>query len=339
MQPDEVKDEIKIEEKEKSIHDISVKTISQKTNLSIEVIKHLFDKDFDSFNYPQAMGAITIIEREFDMHLNTLKSECKSYFKEHPIEDGVSVVKAIPKSSVLIPQILIVALLMFVSYSGWYFFSAYYNKQIIPPKNIEKINLEKTMVNQDDFKKKVITTKPIKDIIIQPVEVQEINNSTKKEENETKTSINKVVTSEVSEVNSSEENISNNKEINNTKRAEQELSILPATKIVVEAPLKEEITIITPPTPRKIITLIPNEYMWFRLINLKDKKRRAYKRRTQYKIDMRENNWLFAAENASFSFKDMGKTSLYGGEGKLFYKLDQNGIHKLTKSEFRALEK
>ena len=336
MQPDEVK----IEEKEKSIHDISIKTISQKTNLSTDVIQHLFDKSFDSFSYPQAIGAITIIEREFDMNLNTLKNECRSYFKEHPVEDGVSVVKAIPKSSVLIPQILIVALLMFVSYSGWYFFSAYYNKQIIPPKNIEKINLEKTMVNQDDFKKKIITTKPIKDIIIQPVKIQEVNNSINKEENKSDISTKPAII-EILDENSSEKNttIVTIEEENKTKKIEQELPLLTSSQIVIEEPVKEEITIVTPPTPRKIITLIPNEYMWFRLINLTDKKRRAYKRRTHYKIDMRDNDWLFAAENVSFSFKDMGKTALYGGEGKLFYKLDQNGIHKLTKSEFRALEK
>jgi hypothetical protein len=331
MQPDEVKieDKIEEEEKEKSIQDISITTLSQKTNLSTSVIQHLLDKNFDSFSYPQAIGAIAIIEREFDMKLDTLKAECKTYFHEHPADDGVSVVKAIPKSSILVPQILIIALLLFVGYSGWYFFSEYYNKQIIPQKNLEKINLEKTMVDQDDFKKKVLTTKPIKDIIIQPIEVKEINNSINKEENITSKSL---LDENLSRTTSTEDK-------NSTQRVSQELPLLSSNQIVVEEPIEPKVKVIVPTTPRKIITLIPNEYMWFRLINLKDKKRRAYKRSTKYKIDMRDNDWLFAAENVSFSFKDIGKTALYGGEGKLFYKLDQSGIHKLTKEQFRALEK
>jgi len=330
-------DEIKTEEQEELIQNKSAKEISKKTNLSVNVIQNLFNKKFESFSYPQAIGSISIIEREFDMELNSLKDECIKYFKEHPVEDGVSVLKPIKEDKPLIPKILILTLLGVILYSGWYFFVEYYNKQIIPTSTTHIIELERTVLQKSDtIKKKIVAEERPKEIEdrVQEVTDRDINStiSTKRdEENRTTQSVdNKIDDGNISiaqEEKRDDENISNS-------------NILPQIKIVAEEPIKKELTIVTPPpTPRKIITLIPNEYMWFRLINLTDKKRRAYKRSAKYKIDMRENDWLFAAENASFSFKDLGKTALYGGEGKLFYKLDQSGIHKLTEKEFRALEK
>ena len=318
MQSDEEK---VVDNKEEINQDRSIKTISQKTNISLNVVQNLFDKKFETFSYPQAIGSITIIEREFDMDMKTLKQECKEYFKEHPLEDGVSVIKPIDEDRPIIPQILIIFILGFLAYGAWYFFSEYYNKQIMPPSTIKTIELGHTVLQKDDTEKKKIIEPEIVE------EVYETNNSTE------------VV--RVEEKQTTEETIidKNITEDTNTTRVE---TILPISKIVVEEvkePIKEEIKIITPPTPRKIITLVPNEYMWFRLIDLSNKKRRAYKRSTQYKIDMRENDWLFATENSSFSLKDNGKLYKYSEEGKSFYKLDQSGIHKLTEEQFRALEK
>ena len=326
MQSNEV--ETKEIDNTKSIYDIDIKEISKKTNISSNVINNLLNKKFDSFSYPQAMGSISIIEREYDIDLSEQRSECQEYFKEHPLDDGVSVIQVIPESSILIPKLLIILLLIFVSYSGWYFFSEYYNQQIIPPKNINKIELEKTIINKNDLEKNV-TPKSSK--------VEEKNDSIQTQKVIDTNIIEDVNKSVDVDINKSEANVTMVKEENSTNNNLSPL--LPATNIVVEEPVKQELTVIAPTNPIKIITLIPNEYMWFRLINLKDIKRRAYRRRSQYKIDMRENDWLFAAENTSFSFKYNDKTALYGGEGKIFYKLDQNGIHKLTKAEFRALEK
>jgi len=64
-------DEIKTEEQEELIQNKSAKEISKKTNLSVNVIQNLFNKKFESFSYPQAIGSIAIIEREFDMELNS----------------------------------------------------------------------------------------------------------------------------------------------------------------------------------------------------------------------------------------------------------------------------
>ncbi len=314
-------DEEIIDKKEEVNQDRSIKTISQKTNISLNVVQNLFDKKFETFSYPQAIGSINIIEREFDMDMKTLKQECKEYFKEHPLEDGVSVIQPIDEDRPIIPQILIVFILGFLAYGAWYFFAEYYNKQIMPPSTIKTIELGHTVLQKDDTEKKKIIELEIIE------EVNEINNSIE---------IIKVDKNQSIENTIIDQNITEDK---NTTRVE---TILPIGKIIIEEgkqPINKEMKIITPPTPRKIITLMPNEYMWFRLIDLSNKKRRAYKRSTEYRIDMRESDWLLATENSSFSLKDNGKLYKYSEEGKSFYKLDQSGIHKLTEEQFRALER
>ncbi|SFV53826.1 membrane protein [hydrothermal vent metagenome] len=321
-------DEKKVENKEEINQDISIKTISQKTNISVNVVQNLFDKKFEKFSYPQAIGSIRIIERDFDMDMDSLRKECEEYFNEHPLDDGVSVLKPIDEDRPIIPQILIILILAFLAYGAWYFFTEYYSKQIISPSTIKTIKLSHTVLQKGDTeKKKIIEPKIIK-------EVQEANQSTESNKS------NKIKEIKLVENNITTPKVIIDKNITEEKNSTKVEAILPVSRIVVEEvtkPVKEESKIIT--HNRKIITLIPNEYMWFRLIDLSNKKRRAYKRSTQYKIDMRENNWLFATENSSFSFKDNGKLYKYSDEGKLFYKLDQSGIHQLTEEQFRALEK
>ena len=74
--------------------------------------------------------------------------------------------------------------------------------------------------------------------------------------------------------------------------------------------------------------------MLFQLVNLDTKKKLKFKRRDQYDIDLRKNGWLFSAENTVFAFIDNDIFEEYGGNGKIFFKLDQDGIHQLSEEEY-----
>jgi hypothetical protein len=78
--------------------------------------------------------------------------------------------------------------------------------------------------------------------------------------------------------------------------------------------------------------------MWFNLFHLDSKKRSYFKRKNKFNIDVKENGWLFATENAKFAFIDNGVIIEFGGKGELFFKLDSSGIHELTANEYRAEE-
>ncbi len=325
--------------------DRSINTISKKTNLTVSVIEKLFNKDFASFSYPQAKGAIAIIEREFDMNLDILSEECKYYFTQNPpVDKGISVIQPIHEEKTFVPKLITLLLLALIAYGAWYFFVEYYNKQILVSTPSTTQAIKNTILQKDDT---VIKTKQ-KELHSEAKQiVTSLDNSTKLLQPKTieplvvipKESVekNKAIAIINVEVNKSlvEENTTVSlkplivAEVNTTK----ELNTTSKTTLELIVPTEQKVV------PRKSITLIPAENMWFRLINLDTKKRREYKRQAPYHIDMRENSWIFAAQNVSFSFKDQNKTAIYGGRGKLFYQLDQDGIHKLSEEEFRALEK
>ncbi len=298
--------------------DRSINTISKKTNLTVSVVEKLFNKEFGSFSYPQAMGAIAIIEREFDMNLDILKEECKYHFSQNPPKDGgISVLKPIKEDKPLIPKLITLFLLAIIVYGAWYFFVEYYNKQIIPSKPINTTSIQDTILQKDDTQ--------IREVSPPKVETKKVivtDNSTKIVEPkpivETTTVVVEDTNSTLIPTPPSIVEVNQSVEINNSSRDTLELIV---------------------PTKREKIILIPAENMWFRLINLDTKERKEYKRKERYTIDMSENSWIFAAQNVDFSFRDMNKTSVYGGRGKLFYRLDQDGIHKLSEKEFRELEK
>jgi len=67
----------------------SVKTISEKTNISEENLEALFNGEFDRLKKVKAMGFISIVEREFRADLSELRDQAKEYYRTHLEEDGV----------------------------------------------------------------------------------------------------------------------------------------------------------------------------------------------------------------------------------------------------------
>jgi hypothetical protein len=310
--------------------DRSINTISKKTNLTVSVVEKLFNKDFDSFSYPQAMGAIAIIEREFDMNLDILREECKYYFAQNIQKDeGISVIKPIKEDKPLIPKLITIFLLAVIVYGAWYFFVEYYNKQIIPSKPISSISIQDTILQKDDTQIKEVESKKV--IVT--------DNSTKVAEPKSMVETPTVVIEDKKIVVIEDTNVTQKSDLEINSTLISAPSIVETNQSVEKNSSSRSALELIVPTKREQITLIPAENMWFRLIDLDTKKRREYKRKSPYNIDVSQNSWIFAAQNVDFSFKDMNKSSVYGGRGKLFYRLDQDGVHKLSEKEFRELEK
>jgi len=62
------------------IEENTLEEISQKTRLSAENLEKIFARDFGAFRKVQAMGFISILEREYHADLSELRSECVAYF-------------------------------------------------------------------------------------------------------------------------------------------------------------------------------------------------------------------------------------------------------------------
>ncbi len=64
------------------IEENTLASISNRTRLSSENLEHLFKRDFTSFRKVQALGFISILEREYRVDLSQLRAECLAYFEE-----------------------------------------------------------------------------------------------------------------------------------------------------------------------------------------------------------------------------------------------------------------
>ncbi|UFH59511.1 hypothetical protein [Sulfurovum mangrovi] len=104
----------------------SLKNISKKTNISEENIENLLEKRFENIERVKTMGFISIIEREFNADLATLRSEAQAYYAEQDTDESGIIV-----SGMLIEQKrgkskwLIFIVLLLLAYASWYFVTQY----------------------------------------------------------------------------------------------------------------------------------------------------------------------------------------------------------------------
>jgi len=292
----------------------SIASIQNKTNLAKDVIENIFAKKFSALNRTQALGAISIIEREFKLNLDPLKEECRQYFNLHSKDEG-SIVIPIPsvEEGSILPKIIITLIIIALGYGGWYFFVEYYQKKI-DPMSIETTIQSKPETNntttqttsQTDTKPKVTLEEEAKklDITIEEPKAPStlLLNGETTDVNETK----KVEVNTTNEVNrSSVENV-------------VDVAIVPE---------------------RTVITLQPQGKMWFRVTDIKTKMSYEFRQSQPYDINMTQTDWLIGIQNSKFDFIDKGELKEYGGRGKLFYRLDQSGITPIDQEEYRLLYK
>lgn len=82
---------------ENVLEENSIESISKKTNISTDNLKRIFERDFSAFKKVQALGFISILERDYNLDLSALKQECKDYFIDDEGDVKISIYQAKPK--------------------------------------------------------------------------------------------------------------------------------------------------------------------------------------------------------------------------------------------------
>ena len=330
------------------IEEYTIESIAKKTNVAEGVITKLLNQEFETMKLPQTLGALSIIEREYGVELDTLRQECKAYFAgQKTSESALSGLAPVKNKRRIVPRLLVFVLLALLAYGAWYFFPEYYKQKILPmDQKSEKSLNDTTLSSSDTASKDVksnITTESSpqgdvsKDITGDSVAVSNTNSPIVKQGSKSnkgspviasETVIEEDAESNQGTLSAVLETIANEK--NNTATVAE-------TNVTAEA----ADTAGKPPVvlARETMMLIPKGVMWFRLIDLDTKERRSFKRIDRYEIDLKKNDWLFATEDARFVIIDDDRFEEFSGEGKLFFQLDQEGIHQLSEEEFRAAEK
>ena len=335
------------------IEEQSIASSARKTNIAELVVRKLFDKEFETMKLPQAMGAIRIIEREYRVNLDDLRQECIVYFDEHTsTEIGLVNVSQIKKKKTIFPKLFTVVLLILFVYSAWYFFTGYYKQKVSPLDPQSTISLIGTLLGKEDtISEQPVVKKSLEEIkILERIEVPErieIQDSIAGEvvvvepkESIVESTYENVVVDNLDDNSDIVEAMSMEVVSTETLVVEQnESSQQVAEESVLESNLSESnaSTLETPAVAiQESVVLLPQREMWFRLTNEKSKEKRQFRRKYRYKIDLKKNNWLFATENALFAFMNNDFFEEFGGAGKLFFRLDQQGVHQLSEDEYRA---
>jgi hypothetical protein len=180
------------------INNYSIQTVSQKTNIPLETLEKLNNKDWGKFRQVQAIGLLSVIEREFEVDLDEEKQECRAFFKEHEPKEAnrpIDLVDAASRSgggNSFVSIVLTLITLGAIGYGVWFYLnkngmatSLNNNYQSVSESN----DTNKTQIKNEEQKPKKQEQTPV----TEKKEIKEPKNkkfdiiSTQSEKNELKT--------------------------------------------------------------------------------------------------------------------------------------------------------
>jgi len=119
----------------------SIRTISQKTNISEENLEALFGAEFDVLKKVKTMGFISIIEREYGADLSALREQAMDYYTLHQEEGGVVLDAPVLERKKEKPKLRFLVILILFGVASWYFITQFDREKLrdLLPFNEEKI--------------------------------------------------------------------------------------------------------------------------------------------------------------------------------------------------------
>ena len=126
----------------------SIKSISQRTNISEANLDALVAGDFDKLKRVKTIGFISILEREFKADLSTLKTQALEYYENNSKSESVTIGLPLPeekKGKSIWFRLLILGLIV---YTVWYFFTQFDKTQLTKYLPFSEEEISK-MINED----------------------------------------------------------------------------------------------------------------------------------------------------------------------------------------------
>jgi hypothetical protein len=281
----------------------SIKAISQKTKISEENLENLLNKNFDAIKKIKTLGFISIIEREYNADLTSLKEEAKEYYGDMHEDQSVTLGLPIAEEKKGKSKFFILIVFALLAYASWYFLTQFDKKTLsnmVP--FIEESTLESFMGN-----KKIANT-DVEDLRIAKVSVE----TTPIKQEVVTTTQNQAVSEETVSVSSA-----NQQDVENS---------VEVTQIV------EDITPVA--VTKKTVSIVPVNHLWFGLVDMETKKRENASIASAFVLDVSSRSWLVATSSAAFSLQDGNETITFNDAKEHYFKIDRNGIEELSKAEY-----
>jgi hypothetical protein len=109
-------------------NEYSLQTISEKTNITIENLEKLQNREWDKLKRAQAIGLLSIIEREFDVDMSAVKEDANNFYSQNQEEEPLRTIDLVDSQSNgaggsrIVSNIVTILTLGAIAYASWYYF-------------------------------------------------------------------------------------------------------------------------------------------------------------------------------------------------------------------------
>ena len=109
------------------IEEYGLETIAKRAKISVENIEKITHRDFQMITQVKALGFISILSREFNVDLSSIKQECREYYAIHNKGEDSNSITIVPYASMeepskIMSKIFSFIVLFSIGYGAWYLF-------------------------------------------------------------------------------------------------------------------------------------------------------------------------------------------------------------------------
>ena len=315
----------------------SIKSINKRTKISENNIHALSQANFSSLKKIKCLGFISILEREYNIDLKSLRNSVNEYYGADFEEDNLSL--NIPanhnKGNSKLFFFIIIGL---IGYVTWHFLSKYDQSKL---ENLIPSFDTNLSVVPNEIDQNVSSVEENKDILDIATALQQADKPVKKPEVVAEAEV-ALPDANVTDTNASEvaENIVANAETENDNNVKTSASITKNEEIVEDEVNDTSISIkvedLTPKTAESI-QLVPDRKLWFGMIDMTTKKRKNSSISKAFDINVKDTQWLIATSAAPFSIVFQDKTQEYNDGRAHYFKLTKEGIMHVSKADYISM--
>lgn len=305
----------------KKLQDLNLREVSTNTQIEMDFLQALIEKDFKILIRFNVKGFIKILEREYELDFTEFNEELEQYLNENQ-PDSLHITKTVTpplasyshKGSIL--PIVVIVLFAFIAGLGIYYFDTL--KELL--KSEESFA---SAMSLDVAKEAELNLKNLENSVVivgeENLSENEINTSAKTQEN-----LSKEPEKELKDTNESLKTVSlinenNVSEVNQTKLEKTDLNPQKILKEVAEFKV--------------------NSKVWVGVINLKTGKKMTWIKESDFEISLNEDQLILTGATAFVVSDEEGNEKSYpAGISKRFL-IKDGKIANISAAEFKQLNK
>ncbi|CAM3377309.1 hypothetical protein [Campylobacter upsaliensis] len=305
----------------KKLQDLNLREVSTNTQIEMDFLQALIEKDFKTLIRFNVKGFIKILEREYELDFTEFNEELEQYLSENQ-PDSLHITKTVTpplasyshKGSIL--PIVVIVLFAFIVGLGIYYFDTL--KELL--KSEESFA---SAMSLDAAKEAELNLKNLENSVVivgeENLSENEINTSAKTQENLSKEPEEELKDTNESLKTASLINENNTSEVNQTKLEETDLNSQKILKEVAEFKV--------------------NSKVWVGVINLKTGKKMTWVKESDFEIPLNEDQLILTGATAFVVSDEEGNEKSYpAGISKRFL-IKDGKIASISAAEFKQLNK